>query len=90
MKAKTCKTCGGEDFIVAETRTGGLRVPTVECSHCHKLDLDESTACSKKDLDSARMAIAARLTVVAEPSPWNDEPDTLVDAQNTAVRRLDP
>jgi hypothetical protein len=36
------------------------------------------------------MAIAARLTVVAEPSLWNDEPDTLVDARNAAVRCLDP
>jgi hypothetical protein len=90
MKGKTCKTCGGDDFIVAETRTGGLRVPAVECSHCHMLDQDESTACSKKDLDSARMAIAANLSVVAEPSSWNDEPDTLVDARNAAVRRLDP
>jgi hypothetical protein len=36
------------------------------------------------------MAIAANLSVVAEPSSWNDEPDTLVDARNAAVRRLDP
>jgi hypothetical protein len=75
MKPKTCDTCGGDDFTVPETRMGGTRVPAVECAYCHMLDLDETTACSKDDLDSARMFLAAGVTTDAAASPANDDRD---------------
>ena len=87
MRAKTCKTCGGDDFTVPETRMSGVRVPAVECAYCHMLDLDEATACSRNDLDSARMAIAACVPFVAEASRWNDEPDTLAEGRSVGSGR---
>ena len=76
MTQRTCKTCGGTRFIVAETRMLGCRAPTVECADCRRLDADGVETCTRSDLDSARMAIAANLGVVSD---WNDEADTVVD-----------
>ena len=73
---RICKTCGGTRFIVDDARMAGCRAPAVECARCHAVEADVNDSCTKHDLDSARMAIAANLGVIAE---WSDEADTVVD-----------
>jgi hypothetical protein len=55
-----CSVCRGERFIESEYKMDGVQAPALECTRCHALNLDETVARSKADIDSVRLAVAAR------------------------------
>jgi hypothetical protein len=61
-----CSVCGGEHFVAARYKMDGVYAPALECARCHALNLDEAAARSVEDLDSVRMAVAARAASVLD------------------------
>lgn len=66
-----CSVCRGEQFVATEYKMDGAAAPALECVRCRALNLDETVARSKEDLDSVRMAVAARAASACESA----EPD---------------
>ncbi len=61
-----CSVCRGDQFVASEYKMEGVQAPALECKRCRALNLDESVARSKEDLDSVRMAVAARAASIVE------------------------
>jgi len=64
-----CKTCGGDRLVETRYRFGERsNAPALECERCHAIDLDELLATTKDELDSVRLAVAARWGSKAPPA----------------------
>ena len=78
--AMRCHICGGDVFVASEYWTDSVRAPAKECASCHALVLDEGAATSEEELDSVRLAAAARAACCAEEPlrgrPGDEEPAT--------------
>ena len=70
-----CSVCGGDQFVASQYKMESGFAPALECTRCRALNLDEAVAHSKQDLDSVRMAVAARAASVLDSD--SSEPDEL-------------
>ena len=68
-----CSVCRGEHFVASQYKLDGAYAPALECTRCHALNLDEAVARSKEDLDSVRMAVAARAASILDAASSVDE-----------------
>jgi hypothetical protein len=64
-----CSVCRGASFVASEYKMEGVMAPALECTYCHALNLDETVARSQEDLDSVRMAVAARAASSCHDGP---------------------